>query len=104
MKAFDIFYIMTGGGPNNRTELLGTYMYKQAFVHFNMGYGSAIAFMMFLFAFIAASMIQVMEAKRKKKGGGVMEATFKRIPLYVLALALLVFTGYPFFIHGYDIF
>ncbi|PZE20085.1 sugar ABC transporter permease [Paenibacillus xerothermodurans] len=68
LKAFDIFYIMTGGGPNNKTELLGTYMYKQAFVHFNMGYGSAIAFMMFLFAFLAAGIIQALEARRKRKG------------------------------------
>lgn len=68
LKAFDIFYIMTGGGPNNSTELLGTYMYKQAFIHFDMGYGSAVAFMMFLLAFIAAGIIQVMDASRKKKG------------------------------------
>lgn len=68
LKAFDIFYIMTGGGPNGSTELLGTYMYKQAFIHFDMGYGSAVAFMMFLLAFIAAGVIQVMEAGRKKKG------------------------------------
>jgi raffinose/stachyose/melibiose transport system permease protein len=68
LKAFDIFYIMTGGGPNNKTELLGTYMYKQAFIHFNMGYGSTIAFMMFMLAFIAAGVIQVFEASRKKKG------------------------------------
>jgi raffinose/stachyose/melibiose transport system permease protein len=68
LKAFDIFYIMTGGGPNNKTELLGTYMYKQAFIHFNMGYGSTIAFVMFMLAFIAAGVIQVFEANRKKKG------------------------------------
>ncbi|WP_310188180.1 sugar ABC transporter permease [Bacillus sp. 3255] len=68
LKSFDIFYIMTGGGPNNSTELLGTYMYKQAFIHFNMGYGSSIAFMMFLLAFIAAGIIQALEASRKKRG------------------------------------
>lgn len=68
LKAFDIFYIMTGGGPNSSTELLGTYMYKKAFIHFDMGYGSAVAFMMFLLAFIAAGIIQGMEANRKKKG------------------------------------
>jgi raffinose/stachyose/melibiose transport system permease protein len=68
LKSFDIFYIMTGGGPNNTTELLGTYMYKQAFVHFNMGYGSAVAFMMFVLAFLAAGIIQGIEANRKRKG------------------------------------
>jgi raffinose/stachyose/melibiose transport system permease protein len=68
LKAFDIFYIMTGGGPNHQTELLGTYMYKQAFINFNMGYGSAIAFMMFMLAFAAAGVIQAVEANRKKRG------------------------------------
>jgi len=68
LKSFDTFYIMTLGGPNNSTELIGTYMYKQAFIHFNMGYGSAVAFMMFLFAFIAAGLLQVIEARRKVKG------------------------------------
>jgi raffinose/stachyose/melibiose transport system permease protein len=68
LKAFDIFYIMTGGGPNNKTELLGTYMYKQAFIHFNMGYGSAVAFMMFVLAFLAAGIIQGIEANRKRRG------------------------------------
>ncbi|MFD0677944.1 MULTISPECIES: carbohydrate ABC transporter permease [unclassified Paenibacillus] len=68
LKAFDIFYIMTGGGPNNSTELLGIYMYKQAFVHFNMGFASAVAFMMFLLAFLVAGIIQYMEYNRKKKG------------------------------------
>lgn len=67
LKAFDIFFIMTGGGPNNKTELMGTYMYKQAFIHFNMGYASAVAFMMFLIAFIVAGIIQYMEYNRKKK-------------------------------------
>lgn len=67
LKAFDIFYIMTGGGPNNATELLGIYMYKQAFINFNMGYASAIAFMMFLIAFLAGGVIQYVEFNRKRK-------------------------------------
>lgn len=68
LKSFDLFYIMTGGGPNNTTDLMGTYMYKQAFIFFNMGYASAIAFMMFLLAYMAAGVIQMMEYRRKKKG------------------------------------
>lgn len=30
------------------TELMATYMYKNAFVQFNMGYGSAVAAGMFI--------------------------------------------------------
>jgi multiple sugar transport system permease protein len=34
---------MTGGGPADSTQVLLTYMYKQAFTNLNFGYGSAIA-------------------------------------------------------------
>ena len=68
LKAFDIFYIMTGGGPNHATELMGTYMFKQAFINFNMGYASAIAFLMFLIALVVTILIQVVDYNRKKKG------------------------------------
>jgi raffinose/stachyose/melibiose transport system permease protein len=43
---------MTEGGPNHATELLATYMYKQAFTSFSMGYGSTVAVFMFLISFI----------------------------------------------------
>ncbi|TDL31294.1 sugar ABC transporter permease [Jeotgalibacillus sp. S-D1] len=68
LKAFDIFYVMTGGGPNHATELMGTYMFKQAFVNFNMGYASAIAFVMFFIALIVTILIQALDFYRQKKG------------------------------------
>ena len=42
LKYFDLIYVMTGGGPGTSTELMATYMYKQSFKNFNMGYGSAV--------------------------------------------------------------
>ncbi|REJ10324.1 carbohydrate ABC transporter permease [Halobacillus trueperi] len=68
LKAFDIFYIMTGGGPNHGTELMGTYMFKQAFINFNMGYASAIAFLMFFIALVVTIIIQMLDFYRKKRG------------------------------------
>jgi raffinose/stachyose/melibiose transport system permease protein len=68
LKAFDIFYIMTGGGPGGATEILGTYMYKQGFIHFSMGYASTIAAVMFLIAFVCVVIIQIIEHQRKKRG------------------------------------
>ncbi|WEG18862.1 sugar ABC transporter permease [Alkalihalophilus pseudofirmus] len=68
LKAFDIFYIMTGGGPGGATEILGTYMYKQGFINFSMGYASTIAAVMFLIAFACVIIIQVIEYQRKKRG------------------------------------
>ncbi|MBB6451316.1 raffinose/stachyose/melibiose transport system permease protein [Geomicrobium halophilum] len=68
LKAFDIFYIMTGGGPGTATEILGTYMYDQAFINFNMGYASTIAAAMFIISLIAVIIIQYLDYRRKKKG------------------------------------
>ncbi len=52
LKYFALVFVMTEGGPNNATELMATYMYKQAFTSFNMGYGSTIALTMFFVAFV----------------------------------------------------
>jgi len=46
---FNVFisvYLMTEGGPSGATEVLLTYMYKQAFSFLDFGYGSAIAFLL----------------------------------------------------------
>lgn len=43
LKAFDLIYVMTGGGPAHSTELLATYMYNNTFNVFRYGYGSAVS-------------------------------------------------------------
>ena len=48
LKYFDLIYVMTEGGPSGKTELMATYMYKNAFTSMKMGYGSAIASAMFI--------------------------------------------------------
>jgi ABC-type sugar transport system permease subunit len=40
---FDIIFVMTGGGPANATEVLGTYAYDSAFRLNRMSYGTALA-------------------------------------------------------------
>ena len=42
-NAFPIIFVMTGGGPLNRTDILATYLYQHAFEFFNFGLASAIA-------------------------------------------------------------
>jgi len=41
-------FVLTGGGPVNRTELLGIRVYREAFVLFRFGFGSAVAIVMFV--------------------------------------------------------
>ncbi|MRH42771.1 ABC transporter permease subunit [Aquibacillus halophilus] len=65
LKYFDLIYVMTMGGPNNSTELMATYMYKQTFTNFNMGYGSTVSFSMFIIAFIVTLFILIGERKRR---------------------------------------
>ena len=48
LKYFDLIYVMTEGGPSNSTEVMATYMYKNAFTKMKMGYGSTIAAAMFI--------------------------------------------------------
>lgn len=43
LSVFGLIYIMTGGGPGNRSETLPIFMYRQAFQNALIGYGTAIA-------------------------------------------------------------
>ena len=50
LKGFDILYIMTGGGPFQSSNTLAFFMYEESFRTYRMGYGSAIAVVLFLVA------------------------------------------------------
>lgn len=52
MKVFDIVYGLTGGGPNNSTQMLSTYMYIQTFMYNNVGVGATIACIMVIMMLI----------------------------------------------------
>jgi multiple sugar transport system permease protein len=47
-QAFTEFNVMTQGGPLGVTTTIVYYLYQQAFQQFNMGYGSALAIVLFL--------------------------------------------------------
>jgi multiple sugar transport system permease protein/raffinose/stachyose/melibiose transport system permease protein len=48
LKSFDVLYIMTRGGPFHSSDNLAMFMYNESFQKYNMGYGSAIAIVLFL--------------------------------------------------------
>ena len=52
LKSFDIVYIMTGGGPFHSSDTLAMFMYLQSFKSYYMGYGSAIAVVLFMIALV----------------------------------------------------
>ncbi|MBM0066900.1 carbohydrate ABC transporter permease [Alkalicoccobacillus gibsonii] len=47
-QTFNQAYIMTGGGPNNASLFYVYLIYREAFVNSNMGYASALAWILFL--------------------------------------------------------
>jgi multiple sugar transport system permease protein len=52
LKVFDQIYLMTQGGPNHATELVGIYIYDQGFKHLELGYGSAASVILLLIALV----------------------------------------------------
>jgi multiple sugar transport system permease protein len=63
MQLFDEVYLSTQGGPLNATTVLVYYLYNQAFVDFNFGYASAIAYFLFL-VIIVITVIQFRVGRR----------------------------------------
>jgi len=51
-KVFDFVFVLTQGGPANATQVLGTYIYLQAFNLTNMGYANAIAVVLLAIAVV----------------------------------------------------
>jgi multiple sugar transport system permease protein len=46
LQIFTEVYILTNGGPLNATEMIATYIYKQAFFYMDIGYASALSFLL----------------------------------------------------------
>jgi raffinose/stachyose/melibiose transport system permease protein len=65
VKVFDIVWVMTAGGPNNASDVLGTYMYRSAFRDDRVGYASAIAVFMFVLSSIVGG-LQLRQSQRAR--------------------------------------
>jgi len=48
LKAFDIIYAMTQGGPGDASETLNVYIYYSAFQYFRFGYASSLLVLFFV--------------------------------------------------------
>ncbi len=52
LKSFEIIWVMTMGGPFNKSDTLAVFMYSESFRKFKMGYGSAAAVILFLMTLV----------------------------------------------------
>jgi ABC-type sugar transport system permease subunit len=55
LQLFDVVFTRTGGGPVFHTESIVMYLYQQGFVYFDLGYASAIAWVLFLIILVISA-------------------------------------------------
>jgi raffinose/stachyose/melibiose transport system permease protein len=68
LQLFDIVWVMTGGGPLNASTTMAVNMFKTGFEKQQMGYGSALAVLLFLCALVVALLYQRFVLRRDIDG------------------------------------
>lgn len=63
LGVFGLIYAMTGGGPGTKTTTLPIFMYNQAFVNYQLGYGTAISLLLLLLG-IVLSLFYIRSSKK----------------------------------------
>ena len=63
VKVFDIIWVMTAGGPNNASHVMGSYMYRLAFRDDRVGYAAAVAMAMFVLSAVVGG-LQIWRSRR----------------------------------------
>ncbi len=51
-QVFDQIFMLTGGGPVKKTDVIVYYIYRQAFKNYDMPYASAVSWLLFVVIFI----------------------------------------------------
>ena len=55
LRIFDQIFIMTGGGPANATETMSLYIYRHGFRFSNIGYATAMSFIMLILTLLISN-------------------------------------------------
>ena len=55
LRAFDLMFVLTGGGPAGMTETLTVYAYRSLFQTLRLGFGSAIGVVVFVLVMLVAA-------------------------------------------------
>lgn len=74
LRAFQVFnpiFAMTGGGPVQKTETITFFIFDQFFQQVNVGYGAAIALLLFVILFfVTLVQLRIGEERRVGQAGG----------------------------------
>lgn len=68
LQLFDMVFILTGGGPLNSTETMATYMVEYGNGRSQIGYGSAVAVVLFVVSLVIALLYQRFVLRRDLAG------------------------------------
>ena len=63
LKAFDLIFAMTGGGPAHYTEVIALYMYTNTFKYYKYGFGSAASILIVL---LSVGLILILQATSRR--------------------------------------
>ena len=55
-QTFDQVFVLTQGGPGEATNILGLYVYANAFRYFKMGYGASVAVVLFVIVLVITTL------------------------------------------------
>ncbi len=68
LQVFDLVWAMKGGGPVFQSETMATFMYRAGFLKQQIGYGNAVAVIIFLLAFTFSLLYQKYVMRRNLEG------------------------------------
>jgi lactose/L-arabinose transport system permease protein len=66
LQLFDEPFVLTNGGPENATETVGLYLYRNGFQYFDFGYASAIGYALTA-VIVVISIVQMVTIGRREK-------------------------------------
>lgn len=68
-KVFGTVYVMTGGGPGNRTLMLPNYIHQEGIRLFRVGFSSAVAMVFLAFMFVLAALFIKLRNRQMRRFG-----------------------------------
>jgi len=68
LQQFDLVWVLTGGGPADATSTMATYMVQYGFQRSQLGFGSAVAVILFVISLVFALIYQRFVLRRDLEG------------------------------------